>query len=324
MKSGLKASVKVNTSPNIHKNLKQPLLMNDYAEYIANRTEAIHKCMAELGCQPIIFAGAGLSKRYMEGPSWIELLSGIAADNPHVKKSIAYYLQKHQNLLEVGEQLVDDFHTWAWSEGREYFTEALFEANVRPKEFLKHYVASYLTARTPTEIESLQADHDEIRLLKETRPHSVITTNYDTLCELIFPDYTRIVGQKIIRSPGLSIGEIFKIHGCVTDPSEIVLTKSDYSDWSIRKKYLSAKLLTYFLEHPVLIVGYGAQDPNVLAILRDIDEILASPGAVVPNIFYVIYDENIQESSTPPSDLLLNLGSGISMRVNALYANSLS
>ncbi|OLG76649.1 SIR2 family protein [Xanthomonas oryzae] len=295
--------------------------MNNYSEYIASRTEAIHKCITELGCQPIIFAGAGLSKRYIGGPSWIELLTGIANDNPHVRQSIAYYLQKYQSPLEVGEQLVNDFHNWAWSEGREKFNPTLFEASVQPKEFLKDYVGNYINARTPPEISSLPADlSDEIKLLQETRPHSVITTNYDTLCELIFPEYTRIVGQKIIRTPGLSIGEIFKIHGCVTDPTEIVLTNSDYTDWSCRKKYLSAKLLTYFLEHPVLIVGYGAQDPNVLAILRDIDEILASPGAVVPNIFYVIYDKEIQDSSIPPNDLLLDLGRGTSMRVNALHA----
>jgi len=62
------------------------------------------------------------------------------------------------------------------------------------------------------------------------------------------------------------IGEIFKIHGCITDPAGIVLTDDDYEDWNNKKKYLSAKLLTYFLEHPVLIIGYSAQDPNVLSI----------------------------------------------------------
>jgi len=164
----------------------------------------------------------------------------------------------------------------------------------------------------------------EIEQLKGIRPHSVITTNYDTLCETIYPDYTRIVGQKIIRAPGISVGEIFKIHGCVTDYKEIVLTTSDYGSWTNKKKYLSAKLLTYFLEHPVLIVGYGAQDPNVLAILRDIDEILASPGSLVSNIFYLIYDDKIAKSSTPPSDMLLDLGNGSSMRVNAIHANDFS
>lgn len=58
--------------------------------------------------------------------------------------------------------------------------------------------------------------------------------------------------------------------------------------------------------------------------MRDIDEILAAPGSLVPNIFYVIYDEHINEHSSPASDILLNLGEGSSMRVNALYAKDYS
>lgn len=88
-----------------------------YAQYIAKQTDSISKCIAELGCQPIIFAGAGLSRRYIGGPSWIELLQQVAALNPEVEKDVAYYLQKHGNLLEVGEQLIPAFHSWAWGTG---------------------------------------------------------------------------------------------------------------------------------------------------------------------------------------------------------------
>lgn len=297
-----------------------------YAQYVASQTESITKCIAELGCQPIIFAGAGLSRRYIGGPSWIELLQQIAEQNPEVEKDIAYYLQKHGNLLEVGEQLIAPFHSWAWGKGKAKFHESLFSPNAQPREFLKYFVAQHLIKGMPTDLAKVASasSKKEIALLQATHPHSIITTNYDHLCELIFPDYARIVGQKIIRAPGLSVGEIFKMHGCTSDYREIVLTTSDYDSWTQRKKYLSAKLLTYFLEHPLLIIGYGAQDPNVLSILRDIDEILASPGSLVPNIFYVIYDKSISEQSSPPSDMLIDLGNGASMRVNALYANDFS
>lgn len=296
-----------------------------YAEYIKSRTESVARCIADLGCQPIIFAGAGLSKRYLSGPSWIELLEQVSSQNPEIDKSIAYFLQRFGSLPEVGEQLVPFFHSWAWGGGKGNFDSCLFAPDVPPKDFLKYYVAQHLLHTTPSELTKIAPTtlRKEIEQLQGIHPHSVITTNYDQLCELIFPEYTRIVGQKIIRTPGLSVGEIFKMHGCVSDYKEIVLTSSDYESWNSRKKYLSAKLLTYFLEHPVLIVGYGAQDSNVLAILRDIDEILASPGSLVPNIFYVIYDEQINEKSAPPSDILLDLGGGSSMRVNALYTKDL-
>ncbi|CAK8717922.1 MAG: SIR2-like domain-containing protein [Candidatus Electronema aureum] len=293
-----------------------------YSDYIKQRTEAITNCLAELGCQPIIFAGAGLSRRYINGPSWIELLEAIVKFNPRIKDSIAFLYQKHSNLLDVGEQLVSDFHAWAWSEGKEHFDSALFSPSVHPDEFIKFFTAKYIGDITPPDLSAItkQELKKEIEQLQRIHPHSIITTNYDTLCETIYPKYTRIVGQKIIRAPGISVGEIFKIHGCVSDYKEIVLTKSDYENWTNKKKYLSAKLLTYFLEHPVLIIGYGAQDPNVLAILKDIDEILACPGSLVSNIFYLIYDDKLSHSSKPSDDLLLNLGNGSSMRVNALYA----
>jgi hypothetical protein len=48
-----------------------------------------------------------------------------------------------------------------------------------------------------------------------------------------------------------------------------------------KKKYLSAKLLTYFSEHPLLFVGYGASDPNIRAILSVIDEALPVSGGLI-------------------------------------------
>ncbi len=122
----------------------------------------------------------------------------------------------------------------------------------------------------------------------------------------------------------MMIGEIFKIHGCISDPASLVVTASDYSTWVEKKKYLSAKLLAFFLEHPVLIVGYSAQDENVISILRDIDEILASQGELVGNIFYVVHDSSLGESSSPPREAVLDLKNGNSMRVNCIHADDFS
>lgn len=294
-----------------------------YSDYIKERTESIKDCLSELGCQPIIFAGAGISRRYINGPSWIELLEAISKKNPRTKNSVPYLYQKYKNLLDVGEKLIEYFHEWGWNEGKVEFAEQLFHPDVPSSDFLKFFVAKHVEALMPKDAEkrvSMQFNK-EIEQLKAIRPHSIITTNYDTLCESIFTEYTPVIGQKIIRTPNISIGEIFKIHGCTSDYKEIVITRRDYEEWTNKKKYLSAKLLTYFLEHPVLIIGYGAQDPNVLAILRDIDEILACPGNLVPNIFYLIHQDGVEKTSSPPRDILLELGNGNSMRVNAIYSS---
>lgn len=68
--------------------------------------------------------------------------------------------------------------------------------------------------------------------------------------------------------------EIFKFHGCVDDIDQIVLTSEDYETFHKKKKFIAARLLSLFNEHPMLIVGYGARDPNVKALLSDIDEAL--------------------------------------------------
>jgi hypothetical protein len=41
-------------------------------------TEDIAACVSRMGCQPILFVGSGLSKRYFAGPSWDELLATLA------------------------------------------------------------------------------------------------------------------------------------------------------------------------------------------------------------------------------------------------------
>ncbi|MCU1253431.1 MAG: transporter [Edaphobacter sp.] len=91
----------------------------------------------------------------------------------------------------------------------------------------------------------------EINTLQGVRPHALITTNYDQFLETVFPEYQPVIGQSIIQGTQILTGEIFKIHGCVSDYPSLVFTQEDYEEFARKKKYLSAKLLTYFSEHPL-------------------------------------------------------------------------
>ncbi|MCA8880011.1 MAG: SIR2 family protein [Rhodobacteraceae bacterium] len=162
----------------------------------------------------------------------------------------------------------------------------------------------------------------ELGDLAAIKPHAIITTNYDCFLEKVFDGYEPIIGQTILRYNTSSFGEIFHIHGDVSTPESLVLTKSDYADWNMKKKYVSAKLLTYFAEHPVFIFGYGLGDPNVKSILRDIGEIVADDSGLIPNVFHVVWRPSPIEK-LPPDQAVFSVD-GREFRIKAIHTGDLS
>lgn len=295
---------------------------NYYDNYKAEAEKAIRGAISEKGCQPILFVGSGLSRRLFGGPNWIELLDAMAKICPRVENDLAYYQQRYANLADVGSIFAEKFQEWAWTpEGRRSFPKELFGASQRADSYLKQKVAEHFTKVMPKSLASLKpALRAEAEALQAIHPHAIITTNYDQFLELAFPEFSPVVGQQILRANYVSIGEIFKIHGCSSNASTLVLTKEDYEEWSSKKKYLSAKLLTYFAEHPLVFIGYGAGDVNVRAILSDIDEILADPEGLVRNIFFLNFNSSAELQEDLPTERLIRLEEGRAIRVKNIDA----
>nr|WP_281176627.1 SIR2 family protein [Shouchella shacheensis] len=67
---------------------------------------------------------------------------------------------------------------------------------------------------------------------------------------------------------------MYKIHGCVTQPESIVINEEDYKEFINKNAYLASKILTLFLEHPIIFIGYSINDPNIEEILSSIVECL--------------------------------------------------
>ncbi|MRC88251.1 SIR2 family protein, partial [Bacillus thuringiensis] len=88
-----------------------------------------------------------------------------------------------------------------------------------------------------------------------------------------------------------------------------------------KKKYLSAKLLTFFAEHPLLFIGYSGQDQNIQAILSDIDEIISINGELISNIYFLSYNPNLTESAQPKKEKIFVI-QGKEIRVKHIEANS--
>lgn len=290
-----------------------------YAQYVADVTTDIANCVESNACQPILFVGSGVSRRYFDGPSWDELLAYLAAICPLIDKEYAYYKQTLKDPLKIGALFAENFQQWAWGQGRDQFPETMFTEGTPSTAYIKFAIAKHLDAITPKEIIQLkEVFQKEIASLTSIRPHAIVSTNYDRFLEVLFPEYQPIIGQQIIQGRNLSIGEIFKIHGCASIPNSIVFTEEDYAEFIKKKKYLSAKLLTFFSEHPLIFVGYGAGDPNIRAILSDIDEALPVQGGVIPNVYIVEWRPELTDTDYPAREKLIAIDDSKSVRIKAV------
>ncbi len=252
---------------------------------------AIRDLLQEYEVQPILFIGSGMSRRYFDAPTWMEMLSRVKDIVGDGAPNFEYFRQKYNNdPVEIGSALAEYVFEWAWSGGKDHFPAECFSSDADREIFIKFLCCKIVSDLTPKTADTNHGLAREIAALRGVRPHAIITTNYDSYLETVFEGYEAISGQTILRYNANSFGEIFHIHGDVVAPNSIVLTKRDYDDWDTKKKYVSAKLLTYFAEHPVFIFGYSVSDDNVRSIVKDIAEILVCGDGLIPNIFHIIWD----------------------------------
>lgn len=298
----------------------------NYEKYQLDVTADIEKVLADAECQPILFVGSGFSKRYAGGPNWEELLATLAEQCPLIDKDFAYYKQTYNgDLKKIGSIFTDAYREWAWSKGKSKFPSEYFIASAPADIFIKHSIAVILENLGPN-ADGSHGDANlvsEIEALKNISAHAIITTNYDQVIEPLFPDYDVIVGQQIMRKGYLAIGEIFKIHGCRTSPHSLVFNEADYQRFEEDHKYLSAKLLTYFIEHPLIFIGYRADDPNIKAILYDVHRMVRSATTdLIPNIYILQWDESIAEASYPAREHVISVAPDINIRIKSISASS--
>lgn len=246
---------------------------------------------------PYLFIGTGFSIRYSTAPSWDKLLMNIWKmlndnDETRYKKfvnGVAYRLnindmtdeEKKYNLnpqlaTEIQQQFNEIYFTNDEFEKKVFTDEEAKDVVENNYDPFKSYVAK-ITKELSICNNEIKPEVKEIDYLKENQNKigGIITTNYDVILEDIFKDFDVIVGQdNLLTSNANSIFEIFKIHGSCKEPSSIIITKEDYGYFKNKLKYLSAKLLTIFVEHPIIFIGYSIGDLNIRYILKEIAECL--------------------------------------------------
>lgn len=217
---------------------------------------------------PFLFVGSGFSRRYVGLEDWKGLLARFCVTG----LPFEYYLSAADGDLPKAASLLAEAFNEHWWKAPEYA-----DAVTRDKgkisgitSALRLEISRYLSALDQGKAKSSEYA-EEVELLAGLNVDGVITTNWDLLLEQIFPDYRVFIGQEeLLFSNPQQIGEIYKIHGCSTAPSSLVLTSDDYKKFHERNAYLAAKLITIFVEHPIIFIGYSISDDNILSLLRAI------------------------------------------------------
>lgn len=270
--------------------------------------------------KPILFVGSGLSKRYLDSPSWEGLLTYIAEDingnyeeikevcnneYERIAQELEYYsfrnakddeIKQHtrreifrEKIARIFEEYCNDF-TRKYRENEEQFSieNENFNKDINTKlmNIQNAKCTQHQYAQTYKELAEDLSRHSEkyrkiieIQELQKITPKAIITTNYDTLLEdIIFVDkLDRHIGQENFidnLDEQRDRVDLYKIHGCVTKPDSIIITKEDYDDFFQKSKYLYSKLLTMFWEYPLIFIGYSISDRNIKDILTVMIEVM--------------------------------------------------
>lgn len=110
----------------------------------------------------------------------------------------------------------------------------------------------------------------------------ILTTNYDLLLEdahaqefgraaTVYTYRDSVVVQRQIHDGRFGVRPtIFKLHGSIDEPAEIILTERDYQDMIFASNGYRAVLSALFVTHIVLMLGFSLSDRELLLILEDL------------------------------------------------------
>lgn len=260
---------------------------------------------------PFIFAGSGISINYCGIPTWINLLKDFVESNRGCfAYDFGYYSSQCSGKpLQIASNLAKEFHEYWWKSDeykinrKEYGHIAQGDTEIAFKIELAHFVESKRKIKAELK--------DEIDLMSKSIISGILTTNWDDFLQQVFSEFNIVIGQKeTIFSDQKSIGELYKIHGCVSKPESLVVTSKDYEIFMKDNHYLNAKLLTLFVEYPIIFMGYSLSDPNIEIILKNLisclDEKLFHSDKLRDRLFFVEWQINPCSPSIETSTYTMN------------------
>ncbi|CAH3451635.1 TPA: SIR2 family protein [Enterobacter kobei] len=246
---------------------------------------------------PFLFIGSGFSRRYLGLCDWKSLLEKYCIFG----KPFEYYLATGDSTYPTAARLIaEDFNQEWWQDARFASSREKYHKKVVDKtSALRFEICEYLTNALDVSLTESKY-YNEIKLLSNLNVDGIITTNWDCFLEQLFPDYKVYTGQnELLFSNPQSIAEIYKIHGSAHKPKSLIMTDTDYHEFNLKNPYLAAKLITIFVEHPVVFIGYSLSDKNITSLLSAISTCIGPQNVeqLQHNLIFVERDEGLTDCS---------------------------
>ena len=236
------------------------------------------KKIAEKNQFPIIFIGSGITQRYFKNaPTWEGLLKMIWCE---IFDEEDFYAKIHEfeatessnfdTYLRMADFLEIEVDRAFWKRDLRIPELSLQEAHEKKISPFKQLIASKFKT-----LELKDGVSNEISMFTKmlSKARIIITTNYDTFIEdCLQNNNTRVkinIGNKGLFSKSSDYGELYKIHGSVTDVNTISITTADYASNRERSAIVNAKILSNLVESPILFLGYSLTDENIRKLLDD-------------------------------------------------------
>lgn len=242
----------------------------------------IEDVVEKFNTTPFLFFGSGMTRRYYNLPDWKGLLEHFAREIRDDEFAYSIYENRASKmdtpvglLPKVAELIQTDYdEKWFRDASIRNLEADLLMKVKRGLSSFKAEVATYIKKNSVV-VDEYKTEIEMLSNLSEKNIAGVITTNYDEFIENHFLGYTKFVGQKqLIFSPIQGIAEVFKIHGSIEDPDSLIINEKDYLDFDRKSAYLAAKLMTIFIEYPIIFMGYSISDVNIQKIIKSIIDCL--------------------------------------------------
>lgn len=270
---------------------------------------------------PMLFVGSGLSKRYIEGyPTWDELIEYIAecadvtngqllAIKQNIKASNPNFTISQVNA-EIGSALSQILRDKLIS--GELKLESLFKEEEinKIRDFNISFEKMLIKKRLENYVLKTGKKYtNELEQLKKLEANIgvVITTNYDEFLEKeVFTNFEAFVEQsQYYMADTTGIGEIYKIHGGISNPNSMIFNSFDYQNFNDNLRVIAAKILNLALDYPIVFIGYSLEDDNVLNIINTLISSLNQDqlNTLSRNLIYVSWKPFMNEIKEYPKDI---------------------